>query len=475
MIDSAYTSITTENSLQESLLPASDDIEDIIPKSYHPIDETNEDVEYTTNNSRLQCTKAEFLHFLSNIITALFLLLPVYFTKQFFDSRDHTQFRLVALSSIFVTITLYLSLHELSNHLTYMYMPSAQKYVLRILALVPLYSVQSWLSLWPGEMLRISTLYLEPFRDLYETYAIASFLYYLEALAGGEEELIGMLRRKDNSYGSHRLFPFCFLCREWEMGAEFLLRCKHGVLLFIILKLISVAIMIVLKPLGLYGGEGGGNAIDLTQVYVYVALILSASMTWALYCLAMLYNAIKVELKEWNLIGKFLCIKGLVFFTFWQGFVITVVQHYGGLSFGQSDSVDKKYVRQKLQALIICVEMLGFAIAHRYAFTFREYYPERMMGRDSNDNNKDNLLDSESNLDNLVETDYIGDGGDNASATAATVARPMSASSAFWSFIPNEGIKDMKRLSRGVIHAANDKKEHFFDNVLVEMSHAQDL
>jgi len=308
--------------------------------------------------------------------------------------------------------------------------------------------------------------YLEPFRDVYESYAIASFLYYLVALAGGEDDMIEILRRKDRTYGQHTMFPFRYLCREWEMGEEFMLRSKHGVLVFATLNLVGALAVSVLKPLGLYGGDAA-NAVDPRHADIYINLILSASMSWALYCLVMLYLAIKEDLKDWNLIGKFLCIKGVVFFTFWQGIVIIVIQHYGGLRWGNTESEDVKYVREKMQALLICVEMLGFSVAHRFAFTYRDYCPSDGGAADGGTNG--NTQDPMASMHEGREIHAAGAAGDGAVRT-----RPMSAGRAFWSFVPDEGLADLKRLSRGIDHATNEKKEHFSSSS-VEMGLAQKL
>ena len=42
-----------------------------------------------------------------------------------------------------------------------------------------------------------------------------------------------------------------------------------------------------------------------------------------------LYYVTKDDLKDWNPVWKFLCIKGIIFFTFWQGFLIEVLNSAG--------------------------------------------------------------------------------------------------------------------------------------------------
>jgi len=103
-------------------------------------------------------------------------------------------------------------------------MPDCQKYVVRILWMVPLYSIQSWLSLRYHQF----ALYIDTLRDLYEAFVIQSFLYYLVEILGGEDVLSRTLREKrDVDVGEHgkcvgRCVP------KWEMGEEFMLQCKHG-------------------------------------------------------------------------------------------------------------------------------------------------------------------------------------------------------------------------------------------------------
>jgi len=122
-------------------------------------------------------------YFISVITFFLLIITAVVLTVFGFRDRN-TQTDHVAFYSAgaFVILTVPISVREVVLHLTNFYMPNCQKYVVRILWMVPLYSVQSWLSLRFHE----SALYFESIRDFYESYVIASFLYFIIELVGGE-------------------------------------------------------------------------------------------------------------------------------------------------------------------------------------------------------------------------------------------------------------------------------------------------
>jgi hypothetical protein len=120
--------------------------------------------------------------------------------------------------------TVVLGLRLVYLHLTHWYMPQAQKYVVRILWMVPIYSIQSYLSLRFHE----SRIYLDTVRDVYEAYVIASFVYYLIELLGGQEALIQILLQKSNTTLGHHSWPLSLILQPWELGEDFLLQCKHG-------------------------------------------------------------------------------------------------------------------------------------------------------------------------------------------------------------------------------------------------------
>uniref|UniRef100_A0A7S4HS15 Transmembrane protein 184C n=1 Tax=Odontella aurita TaxID=265563 RepID=A0A7S4HS15_9STRA len=345
------------------------------------------------------------------------------------------------IAGFFVVLTVPLSVYEIILHLTNWFMPDVQKYVVRILWMVPIYSLQSWASL------RFSsdvTGYLNPFRDLYEAFVIEGFVYYLIELLGGEQSLADTLRRKEDHYGDHP-WPLNQFVHCWAMGEEFMLQCKFGALQFVVVKAATTIVYVMLRPLGLYS-EG---VFDLKSGFTYVSMLLNASMAWAMYCLVKLFFATKEELrspKDWRPVGKFLCIKGVVFFTFWQGFVLFILRNSGVI--GGIGEWDAHNVANGLQDMLVCIEMLVFAIAHKFTFTHKDYLPAELSQEES--------ICSDQMTNGVGDADQLDDDADYRPPNSPQrLARPLSVSRALWSStVPGETFSDIKRFKYGAQYAA---------------------
>ena len=301
-----------------------------------------------------------------------------------------------------------------------------QKYVIRILWMVPIYSIQSWLSL----RFHDSSLYIEASRDLYEAYVLASFLYFIIELLGGDESLKQQLRRKAPGYGDHKGL-LGKLISPWG-GDEFLLQCKYGVLQYVVLKVVLTFITMILETTGTYGA----GEFTFAKGYIYIAFVGNISQMWALYVLIKLYFAVEADLVSpvnWKPVGKFLCVKGVVFFTWWQGVFIAFLQSQGLIR--QRGDWDSDDIANGLQDYLICVEMLFFAIAHTYTFSYTEYT--------SLINNGDDAVIS----------------GDAYGFMTQTAPQGSTFREALWnSSVPHEITTDIKHLARGTKNYESRKK-----------------
>ena len=365
----------------------------------------------------------------------LLAAVPVLILAAYRDYQDRPDFSAFYSAATFVLVTVVMSLNQIYRHLTNWYMPDVQKYVVRIVWMVPLYAMQSWLSL----RFHSARIYIDTLRDLYEALVIQSFVYYLIELLGGETELIAILQGKEDHYGEHQSV-FAYFFKRWDMGIEFLVQCRYGVLQYVVIKTISALLTAVLEPLDLYG-EG---IFDLRRGYTYISFAINVSQMWALYCLIKLFHATSEELrhpKNWQPLGKFLCVKGVVFFTWWQSLGIFFLRSHGIIDDLGSWSGDD--VANGLQDYLVCVEMFFFAVAHSFTFTHLEYMPseeELARGR-------------EWYGDPLFDDDGDGDSEGNVyrPLTSRTLQTPMDIRDAFWSStVPNETLEDIKRLRHGV-------------------------
>lgn len=187
-------------------------------------------------------------------------------------------------------------------------MPDVQKYVVRILWMVPIYSVNALLSL----RFHKAVIFLDLVRGLYEAYVIATFVYYLIELLGGEENMERILQRKDISYGIHST-PVCFQVKQWRMGGEFLVKSKQGVLQYVAIKTIATFLIVVMNIAGIYRAADKNHYAYLSFGHFIIDILLNISVSWALYCLVKIFYATKDELRypfDWKPAGKFVCVKG---------------------------------------------------------------------------------------------------------------------------------------------------------------------
>lgn len=94
------------------------------------------------------------------------------------------------------------------------------------------------------------------------------------------------------------------------------LKVKQGVLQFVILKPLIGILIMFLKVWNMYD-EG---YIAWSSAYLWMSLLYNISVCIALYCLVLFYQQCAKDLKPYRPIPKFICVKSIVFLTFWYIF-----------------------------------------------------------------------------------------------------------------------------------------------------------
>ena len=254
--------------------------------------------------------------------------------------------------------------------------------------------------------------------------------------------------------------------RPWTMGVEFLDRCTFGVNNYVLVKPLTTLVSICCAVANKYGD--GQFRPDVA--YPYITFVDSTSQArtrggytaetgarrprrdvrrrrwqmWALYCLLLVYIHLHDQIAPIRPTLKFLCVKGVVFATFWQarararpsllcvqthtphlfensnirafrrlrrltsncdqwdppvtlrarshcvfdsqGMLLSMLLYAGVLTrlnagWNWKCEVHSNDVVNALQNFLISTEMLVFAVLHAYAFPSREYRDERLPPR----------------------------------------------------------------------------------------------
>ncbi|XP_045680664.1 transmembrane protein 184A isoform X3 [Phyllostomus hastatus] len=272
------------------------------------------------------------------------------------------------ISGVFVWTALVLTCHQIYLHLRSYTVPNEQRYIIRLLFMVPVYALNSWLSLLllgAGQ----HYIYLDSVRDCYEAFVIYSFLSLCFQYLGGESAIMAEIRGKP--VRSSCLYGTCCL-RGVAYSIGFLRFCKQATLQFCVVKPGMALVTIVLQAVGKYH-DGDFN---IRSGYLYVALLDNASVSLALYALTLFYVATRELLRPFEPVLKFLTVKAVVFLSFWQGVLLAILERCGAIPEVQEvdgSRVGAGTLAAGYQNFIICVEMLFAAIALRYAFPCQVY------------------------------------------------------------------------------------------------------
>lgn len=130
------------------------------------------------------------------------------------------------------------------------------------------------------------------------------------------------------------LWPFTHILDPIDMSDKnTFLRMRQGVVQFVIVKPFLSILMMLLKLFGLYD-EG---YIAWTSSYLWFSIAYNFSVCIAMYWLLIFYFQMSNDLKPYRPMPKFICVKSIIFLTFWQGLFIAFLAWIGiirdGISF----------------------------------------------------------------------------------------------------------------------------------------------
>ncbi|KAF9263113.1 DUF300-domain-containing protein, partial [Marasmius fiardii PR-910] len=282
------------------------------------------------------------------------------------------------IASTFTIIATIVSAWLVSKHLKWYTNKHEQRHIVRILFMPPIYAIVStasfffWNNATPLILLR----------DCYESTVLTSFfyllLYYINPSPEEQRVIfrkVGLSEEADNEAlrkGEEIkkwVFPLGFVKRKPADGLYFLQYMKWGVLQYCVLRPLTTFAAVILDYIGLYCEDSWSPGWG----HIYLVVIVSLSVTIAMYCLIQLYVVSSEYLAPQKPLLKLFAIKAVVFLTFWQATFLSVLTLFGVVN-------DTRYMTAEdinigIGALLETFEMTLFAFLHVKAFTYKVYKP----------------------------------------------------------------------------------------------------
>lgn len=322
---------------------------------------------------------------------------------------NHTMTELIIVGTVtgpFV-LTLALTAYLIYSHMSYYTIPQAQTYIIRIVSMAAIYSLNSLLSVIFYEQ----SIYFDLVRDCYEAFVLYQFfsliLYFfnMEAVEYFPWSDTEDIRLKElNSLSDHDIvigddeeeeerehvkileeseivtshylsktglakFPFPCCCLPSVIpGNVLFVRIRLGVFQYMLMKPLLSLIAIILHTQDDYHP----GSFDLRYGYVWIALLMNVSIFVALYFLLIFYQLVHHIIKSHRPLSKLLSIKAVLFFMFWQSILIAGLAYKGWLPIldvrGGPDASTAA-----INNVLISFEMLILSITNLFAFSNTEY------------------------------------------------------------------------------------------------------
>ncbi|EOA38365.1 hypothetical protein CARUB_v10009893mg [Capsella rubella] len=264
-----------------------------------------------------------------------------------------------------VLLSMHFTMQLLSQHLFYWKNPKEQRAIIIIILMAPVYAINSFVGLLDAKGSKPFFMFLDSVKECYEALVIAKFLALMYSYVN-----ISMSARviPDEIKGReiHHSFPMTlFVPRTTHLDYRTLKQLKEWTWQFCIIRPVCSILMITLQILGIYPAW-------LSWIFT---IILNVSVSLALYSLVKFYHVFAKELEPHKPLTKFMCVKGIVFFCFWQGIVLEILVKMGVIK-SHHLWLEVEQIEEALQNVLVCLEMIVFSVIQQYAFHVAPYSGE---------------------------------------------------------------------------------------------------
>ncbi|TWU77307.1 hypothetical protein ED733_004767 [Metarhizium rileyi] len=283
----------------------------------------------------------------------------------------HDLARVIAASCTLIATVL--SLYLVWMHALHYTQPREQRYIIRILFMVPVYAISSFLQLqWYWH-----AIYFQVISDCYEALAIASFFallcHYVAPDLHSQKDFFRELRPIKQWVMPINWFAKCCggqrgIWRIPNSGLTWFNIIWIGVYHYCFIRVAMTISAVVLQYFHRYCESSNSPVFG----HIWIIVLNAIAVTIAMYCLIQFYVQLKERLTEHKLFVKIVAIKLVVFLSFWQASAISVGTSTLNIVH-PNEIVAYPDLKVGIPALLLCVEMALFALLHLWAFPYAPY------------------------------------------------------------------------------------------------------
>mmetsp|Transcript_40149 Transcript_40149/g.128921 ORF Transcript_40149/g.128921 Transcript_40149/m.128921 type:complete len:343 (-) Transcript_40149:91-1119(-) len=162
--------------------------------------------------------------------------------------------------------------------------------------------------------------------------------------------------------------PWGFCLPPWKSAKQMLRVCTLGTLSYVFVGVVVPVVVLISR---LFLDKSG-----VAYVMQVGKILLGVSSMLAINSLFELAHIFLVDLQDFSPLSKFISVKMVIFFTFWQGLVLAGLENAGFFrSFldARHSWNTQAQIAQAVQHALICLEMFVASIAHHWAFRPDDY------------------------------------------------------------------------------------------------------
>ncbi|KAK5287023.1 hypothetical protein LTR14_009440 [Exophiala xenobiotica] len=238
------------------------------------------------------------------------------------------------------------------RHATHFSKPNEQTKILKISALIPIYSIISWITIAAPN----SYIYLDPWLDFFQSIALGSFFLllceFVSPSAQHRDVFFAALEVPKSRRGGGKQVD----------GLEWYRKKWFAVFQYPIVALLVSIVTDITQAASVYCLES--SSIHFAHLWTEVAINISISV--AVLSVVKFYTALKKDLKHHKPLAKLLAFKLIVGLTFLEGIIFWILRSTHVLK--ETSHLTYADVNFGIQTMLVCIQMVPFSIFFHWAY-----------------------------------------------------------------------------------------------------------